>query len=993
MADIKVQQIVVSANSADTTLSAPSDFDEVGSLDNAFILMASNTRGCVSTTTGNSEADDNGVNVYFTATDGITIDRPGSPGLSADIRFYIIEYTGSAGGPNEFLVRHRGSLTPSAGTSAQTTTISTTPTNIDDCVPFYSIMSTDTGNGWTNMTCALWCSSTATLNYHRGGAAGTTTVRVEVVEFTGSNWSVGHGDSGNVSADTGSITLNTAAAGTGGSTYNVNDWAEAFIWHTFKTDDNSDTNEAIADCAAVYDPGTGTSVVDWSFDTNHDSAGTNRHFVHVVENADMAVTRFTSTANAAGESTIDITSAGLTALGTACVIGSSESSGGGTAYARGMRLYYLNSTTQAAHWCGRSGNNMNHNLQVIDFEGVVGTSAGEVTDDASLRIAVRGEVTDDASLAVQTDPIRLVESSNITDDANTTRQLTIPGGKVGGDFDGGKITDVSNPGTGVDPTADGFLEAEISLEVTGHAVLGTSYIIDVYINGQLVTDADPPTITVAEEGEVTDDASVRIAIASEVTGAGSLRAALAGEVVDDGSARIAIASEVTGDASARVALRGEVTADGSARIATGQAGEVTDDASARIALPGDVTSAGSARFALPSEVTDDGSVRIAIAGDVTSPGSSRIAVQGDVAVDGSSRVALTAEVTDDGSLRVALPSEVVVTASGRIAAVGEVVQDGSARIAIAGEVLEDVSVRIQQNGQTVGTGSARFALRGESTVDASLRAALAGEVTAAGSARIEANLPGEVTDDASARIALPGDVAATGSVRVALSADVTGLASLRVALAGESVSLATARVALPSEVTGDGTIRVSVLGAATAPASLRAALSSEVSSDGSVRVAIASTVSAASSARIENVDTGQVTDDGSVRVAVRGQVTVDVSARMALRGENAFAGSLTAASPGGVSSVGSARVRQRGEETAAATSRILAAGIVTSAGSVRIRVGPIQRPEGRLTVSIPEPRALIVDPSRRTVHIQGNRELVVDPSRRHIHFAADRELE
>lgn len=168
MAEIKVQQIYVSAVTSSTTLSAPTDFDAVGSLDNAFIMMASNTRAGVTTSTGNTEGNDFGVNVRFTATDGIAIDREASAS-AADIRFYIVEYTGASGGDNEFLVRHRATLTPTAGTTPDTLTLSTTPTNVDDCIPFYSASTSLGTDGWQCMTCAMWLSGTNTLNYHRGG--------------------------------------------------------------------------------------------------------------------------------------------------------------------------------------------------------------------------------------------------------------------------------------------------------------------------------------------------------------------------------------------------------------------------------------------------------------------------------------------------------------------------------------------------------------------------------------------------------------------------------------------------------------------------------------------------------------------------------------------------------------------------------------------------------------------------------------------------------
>lgn len=62
----------------------------------------------------------------------------------------------------------------------------------------------------------------------------------------------------------------------------------------------------------------------------------------------------------------------------------------------------------------------------------------------------------------------MVGSANITAGGgqNTTAQLTLPATKAGGDFDGGKITDDTNPSGTVDPTDGGFIEDEICLQAT-----------------------------------------------------------------------------------------------------------------------------------------------------------------------------------------------------------------------------------------------------------------------------------------------------------------------------------------------------------------------------------------------------------------------------------------------------------------------------------------------------------------------------------------------
>lgn len=365
--DFKVQHIQVDVPGVGTTLTAPSNFIAVADVNKAYILVNNNRRNGAGPNGSGANIEARGLSctVYFSNASTIVFSRGAGATTTTRVNITIVEYIGPPGGANEFIVRHRGSVTPTAGTTVQTTTMSSTPANINKCIPFYSLQTTDTANGGAADTFMAYCSGTNTLNYHRGGAANTVTARVEVVEFTGSNWSVGHGDSGTTGNDTGTITLNTAATGTGGSPFNVGSFNNAFIYHTYKGDSNSGSNEAIADNYPVYTPN-GTTQVNWTFHSDHDGA-TERHFVHVLRNANMNVTRFSDTSSSANETTINITSAGLSDINQAFIMGSSTSSGTGTAYGRGWRNYYLNSNTQAAHWSHRSGNTVNTEIQIVNL--------------------------------------------------------------------------------------------------------------------------------------------------------------------------------------------------------------------------------------------------------------------------------------------------------------------------------------------------------------------------------------------------------------------------------------------------------------------------------------------------------------------------------------------------------------------------------------------------------------------------------------------------
>ena len=396
--DWKCQWMTESVGTGNLTLNAPADFDEVSSLDKAFIMSGCNRRSTAGGSTGDEEGNDLGCTVRFTATDRIVCTRSGgSPANTQNIAFTIVEYVGPSGGDYEFTVLHRSVESPGTGV-AEDTALDISATDINDCIPFYTVAPDVTTDGWTNGCVALWC-ATDLLTWFRGGATTTCSMAVEVVEFTGSALSVGHGDSANTTADTGTIQLVVNADGSTGANFDVSAWSDVFIWHTFKANED-ETDDSIADTSAVYSPtAASTTQVDWTFDAGHAAAATeNRHFVHVLKCAPMTVTRYTGTSSTAGESTINITTAGLSEGDGSFVLGSSSSSGTGTAYARGFRMYYLNSLSEAAHLCSRSGNTMAHNLQIVDVSGM--TTPGYANDVIGVASASIGDVTTVATASI-----------------------------------------------------------------------------------------------------------------------------------------------------------------------------------------------------------------------------------------------------------------------------------------------------------------------------------------------------------------------------------------------------------------------------------------------------------------------------------------------------------------------------------------------------------------------------------------------------------------
>lgn len=369
-ADFKTQHIQddIGRNGGTST-----SFSAVSSLNNAIELANNNrkTHAGSPTNGGNKEGDDMAGGRQLTNVNTLTYFRE-SNSVNRDTRFNtsIWEYIGPTGGENELIVRGRYALTLNGSTNSVTQAL-TGVVNANKCIPFITGISNDTTRDDADSATAIaYLENATTLRVQKGSDDNNVTVYITVVEFTGANWTVLHGDSGNTGLDSGTMTLRDASDGTGTPT-NVSSWNQAAIFSHFRGDnEDSGKNDAISDLWPVITPGSNNQTVDWTFHSNHDSDGENRHFAHVLVNTGLNVTRFQNTARSFGETIINITTAGLSDVNQALIVGSSTSSGNGTAYGRGWRNYYLKSATQAAHWAHRSNNTLSHEIQIIDLSGL-----------------------------------------------------------------------------------------------------------------------------------------------------------------------------------------------------------------------------------------------------------------------------------------------------------------------------------------------------------------------------------------------------------------------------------------------------------------------------------------------------------------------------------------------------------------------------------------------------------------------------------------------
>ncbi|TXE18508.1 choice-of-anchor D domain-containing protein [Psychroserpens burtonensis] len=354
-------------------------FAAVSSINSAFALANNNRKSNAGPDESGGNLDGNDVSGarVLTANGTLTYYREsGSSGTDMRFNTSIWEYMGAPGGDNEMIIRGRYIVSLN-GTNNSTTQGLTGITNANNCIPFITGIRNDANDQDSDSGTAIaYLEDASTLRIQKGSNANNVVVYITLVEFTGSSWNVLHGDSGNAADDTGIITLRNGSDGTGTAT-NVSNWNDAVIFGQHRGDmTTSGVNDALADNWPVFDPGSNNQRVDWTFNSNHDSdaSNSNRHFVHVLANDDMNVTRYQDTNNDAGETTLNIASAGLSSANEALIVGSSITSGGGQAYARGWRNYYIKSETQAAHWSHRSGNSMSHEIQIVDLSGLTSTN-------------------------------------------------------------------------------------------------------------------------------------------------------------------------------------------------------------------------------------------------------------------------------------------------------------------------------------------------------------------------------------------------------------------------------------------------------------------------------------------------------------------------------------------------------------------------------------------------------------------------------------------
>ena len=429
MGVIKVETFDVSPSTDGTTHTLTND---VGALTAAFVKVNGATdkgSGRVGNT-GNLGPRDTHMGVSLSATNQITFHKGGT--LQMRKMGEVWRYTGNPGGLDEFIVR--GHLSVTLGTGVPSNTV--TPSGIvnrNNVVPFLTgLSSTSTSvNDHEASTVAVFINGSGDLEVSRQSTGIAITVYVSVVEFTGSNWTIGHAVSKNHNAAAEIVTINSDSTGTGGTTVDIGNWSNAFIEGSMQ----GDTGETgLSDNLITMEPGAATNQVRFFLQQDANARNDGDAYAHVIHNPGMVVTRdsntdFPETNGTVGTTTFPAGTSVGESIDELALEWFADTTGVGTAHARGRVIARITDPTGTiSHWVHRSGNVVSINKGVINLANVAGfapvliTTAPTQLDvgDTNLTIvgsgfeAVQGTgnvyVSDTASIGTGTDVVQSIDS-------------------------------------------------------------------------------------------------------------------------------------------------------------------------------------------------------------------------------------------------------------------------------------------------------------------------------------------------------------------------------------------------------------------------------------------------------------------------------------------------------------------------------------------------------------------------------------------------------
>jgi len=347
----------------------------VGSLDKAFVRITNTMHigGGPPSSGANQNADDMGATAILSDIDTITFIREaGGSNQDQRVEWEVIEYVGPDGGANEFIVR---SQAEEAMANVNFTVDINNIFNLERAVPFLTgVRNSDTSADGNQLAVTLYMENVAgqdRLSANRGDNTGLTTFSYAVVEFTGSNWNIGHVRHRFTSINNQIVTMyQEADAFDSGTVFNVVDWNTAFI----ESQHQVDVEEGIEEIASrIWRNSADTTSLIMDLESGSDNVA-GRNYIgqaHIIQNNDMAVEWFDSNTEAgfgiSNDADFNITVADVGDTEQASIWSTLTSSGSGTAYSRNSRNYQLTAPDNVAFWGHRSGNNLILTLTVVKW--------------------------------------------------------------------------------------------------------------------------------------------------------------------------------------------------------------------------------------------------------------------------------------------------------------------------------------------------------------------------------------------------------------------------------------------------------------------------------------------------------------------------------------------------------------------------------------------------------------------------------------------------
>lgn len=432
--------------------------NNVGSLNSAFVRRTTSIdkQSGPTGSTANANPNISACGAYLSSTTQISFRQ--NTTTSQKVVGEVWRYTGAASGADEFIVRGRYAITMTGATASQAVS---GIVDRDKCIPFWT--GTDNSNtsvdDYDASTVSVYIDASDNIQLERGSSTGTLVVYVTVVEFTGSNWSVGHGVSSSHDTATETVTLNTSSTGVGGSTFSVGSWTNAMIVEASLEGDTSETG--LSDNLGCWVIGGSSSTADFILQQDGNARNDGASYCHVLSHPALAMTRGSNTNYGEGNGTY--TNQAYTATGATLdeqgLEWFSDTSGVGTAHARGRLSAKIQTTTNIQAWVHRSGNNVRIDWGVADLSGIDNT-VYLIIDD--------------------------VDTDNIISNAQTNVVITASGGGFEALQGTGTVELTQNAdgsGTAVTQSIDSWSDTSIQFDTTAGALADSNCYVYVTTDG------------------------------------------------------------------------------------------------------------------------------------------------------------------------------------------------------------------------------------------------------------------------------------------------------------------------------------------------------------------------------------------------------------------------------------------------------------------------------------------------------------------------------